>query len=160
MAAWAFVGQDYLDLKYVLIFSFLWCILGDMSWYLLSYFYGKKLLFRVGFGKIIDSSQFLKLETYFQNNSIKTILLSRFLITGLGSSVNILSWLTKIQYKKFFLLDLIGESIYVAFFVYLWYFLGNQWQYITPVLENFLTILLLITLLYVVFMFMFRKEKK
>lgn len=150
MAAWAFVSQGYLDLKYVLLFSFLWCILGDISWYVVSFFYWKSILYRLGFKKIIKSSRFKWLKKYFKTNSKKTIFFSRFLFTWLCSSVNILAWLTKIKYKKFILLDVLGEIIYVLLFVYLWYFLWNQWQYIALVLEDILTFLVLIIFILII----------
>jgi len=103
MAAWAFVAQWYLDPVYVLIFSYLGCLIGDTSGYLLSFFYGKKLLRRIGFAKIIQSTQFTWLEKFFTNNAKKSIFLSRFVLTGLGSSINILSWFAKIGYKKYLL---------------------------------------------------------
>lgn len=160
MASWAFAAQGYLDFRLILLSSLLWCVLWDFSWYLISYFHGKDILFRIGFKKIINSPKFIELERIFSKNSIKSILLTRFLITGLGSSVNILSWLTKIGHKKFFFFDILWEIIYVTIFASLGFILWNEWQYIASTLEDFLTILVLIILLVILIRFIFWNKKK
>lgn len=155
MAAWAFAAQGYLDLWYVLIVSFIWCVIGDLAGYFVSFLYWKKLLSRIGFNRVINSNKFLWLENYFKNNSIKSILISRFLITWLSVPINILSWLTGIKFKKFFSYNIIGEIIHVFLFVGIGYFLWYQWQNITTFLEYIIAILVLIVLLVIVIKFTF-----
>jgi membrane protein DedA with SNARE-associated domain len=159
IASWAFVAQWYLNINYVLISSFLWCTIGDITWYFISYFYWRDILLNIGFGKIINSKKFAWLENYFQNNSTKSIFFSRFLITWLCSSVNILSWLTKISYKKFLSLDIIWEIIYVTLFSYLWFILWNQWQNIALALEDILTILVIVVIFTIILKFKFWHKK-
>ncbi|MDD5769656.1 MAG: DedA family protein [Candidatus Gracilibacteria bacterium] len=161
IAAGAFASQKYLNINYLLISAFFGCVIGDNMGYFISFYYGKSLLKKINFGKmILNSSRFIKLENVFQNNSIKTILLSRFLITGLCSSVNILSGLAKIKAKTFIFLDIIGEIIYVLLFCYMGFFLGNSWEYIDPILENILSIIFLIVLLTLVIKFGFYRKRK
>ncbi|MCK9271994.1 DedA family protein [Candidatus Gracilibacteria bacterium] len=159
IASGAFVAQGYLNINYVLISSFLGCTIGDITGYFISYFYGRDILLNIGFGKIINSKKFAWLENYFQNNSTKSIFFSRFLITGLCSSVNILSGLTKISYKKFLSLDIIGEIIYVTLFSYLGFILGNQWQNIALALEDILTILVIVVIFTIILKFKFGHKK-
>lgn len=159
IASWAFVTQWYLNFSYILIFSFLWCVIGDISWYLISYNYWKKILNKLGFNRLLNSSRFEWLEKYFKKNSIKTILFSRFLLTWLCSSVNILSWLTKIKYKEFLFLDIIWEIIYVISFTYLGFYLWDQWEFIAQFLENFLDIIALIIILTILSKFLFFHKK-
>lgn len=160
IASWAFAAQGFLDIRYVLFFSFLWCVIGDTLWYLVSFFYWKRILHRLGFKKIIKSPVFLWLEKKFKHNSTIMILLSRFLITGLCSTVNIISWLAKIKYKKFVFLDILWEIIYVLLFAYIGYYLWSQWQYIALFLEDIITITVFIIIWFLIFKLKNKKNKK
>lgn len=159
LAAWAFAAQGYLDINLVLITSFFWCLLWDISGYLVSFFYWKNILMRIGFAKIINSPNFSRLEIYFKNNSRKSILLTRFLITWLSAPVNILAWLYKIWHKKFFLYNTLWEIIHIILFVFIGYYLSYQWQAIATILEYFVAILVIIIFIYVIFRFIFKNKE-
>ncbi|MDD2565781.1 MAG: DedA family protein [Candidatus Gracilibacteria bacterium] len=154
IAAGAFAAQGYLDFNIVLITSFFGCLSGDIIGYLISFFYGKNILMRIGFSKIINSPKFEKLEIYFKNNSIKSILLTRFVITGLSAPVNILAGLSKIGHKKYFIYNVSGEIIHIVIFVGTGYYLSNEWQNIVTILEYFVILLVIIVIVFLFFRFM------
>lgn len=147
IASWAFAAQGYLDINYVLLFSFLWLMIWNISIYFLSYYYWKNLLVKIKLWKIFNSPKYSWLEKYFINNSIKSILLTRFIITWLNSFVNIISWLTKIRYQKFISLNFIWEVVHVFLFAYLWFLLSSQWELIASVIQYLIIILVLFAIL-------------
>lgn len=158
MAAGAFSVQGYFDMRTVLAVGLSASVAGDGAGYLLSLFYGEDILSRIGFKKILKSSKFSELRSDFIKNSALTIFLSRFLFTHLGSSVNILSGISKIPKKKFFFYDFGGEIIYALLYGGLGYFFGGRWQSLTGILSDFTVILALAVLLVVIYKY--SKNKK
>lgn len=150
IAAGAFAAQGYLDMNYVLISSFIWYMIWNISIYLLSFRYWKKSIVKFRFGKIIESAKFAWLEEYFKNNSTKTILTTRFLVTWLNSFINILSGFAKIGYKKFVILNIIGEIIHVYIFAYIGYYLWDEWEFVISIIEYIAIIIFLIIALLLV----------
>lgn len=156
MAAGAFAAQGYLDLYSIFICGFFASILGDITGYLVSFRYGRDVLMRIGFKNLLISQRFQALETIFSHHSSYTIFSSRFIVSTLGPTVNILSGLTKIDYKKFLLYDISGEFFYASIFTCLGYIFGDQWETIVQISEDTTTILVLIVLLIVIFSILWR----
>lgn len=151
VASWAFATQWFLDINYVLITSFLWCLLGDLTGYFLAFYYGKKLLLKIWFAKIMNSSKYDIIEKYFISNSIKSIFLTRFILTWISQIINILAWITKIWHKKFLFYNLIWEIIHISSFVYIGYLLWYEWQNAVDYLEDILIAILVFVMLFVGF---------
>jgi len=110
----------------------------------------------IGFKKILSSSNFLALEKIFKDRSTSAIFYSRFVLTHLGPSVNILSGLSKISRKKFITYDILGEMLYAVIFSGLGYTFANQWEMISSISQDIITILVLIVLLLIVFALLWR----
>lgn len=64
-------------------YAFVASVLGDGTGYFVSFKYGKEILYRFGFRRILASPRFTTLEGVFQNHSTSAIFTSRFLATGL-----------------------------------------------------------------------------
>jgi len=159
MAAGAFSSQGYFSFKYVLIVAILGNILGDIAGYLISFYFGKDFLRRIGLKRVVESKKFISLENSYADHVVSIILLSRFFITGLGSIVNILSGLSKISFKKFLIYALSGEIIYVLFFASLGYIFGVEWeniQDITAWASDFIFVVIAIIILGIIYL----KKKK
>lgn len=160
IAAGAFAAQGYFDLYSIFIYGFFASILGDIAGYFISFRYGRNIFIRVGLKGLLTSPRFQALETLFAHHSTSTIFSSRFLTTSLGPSVNILSGLTKISYKKFLFYDIVGELLYVVLFSGLGYIFSDQWETISQISGDMSTILVLAILLLVLFTVIWRVNGK
>ena len=128
MAAGAFASQGYLNFNYVILVATLGNVLGDLTGYFISFYFGRDFLIKIGFKKIIESKKYVFLEHNFTNHVSLIIFFTRSLFAFLGSTVNILSGLSKVSFKKFFIFDLLGEISYVLFFAVLGYIFGIEWE--------------------------------
>jgi len=116
MASGAFAAQGYFDLPSILIYGFFASIIGNVIGYFISFHYGRDILIRIGFKRMFASAKFRAIEHLFAHHSSSTIFLSRFIATGIGPVVNILSGLAKINYKVFFFYNILGGILYVIIF--------------------------------------------
>lgn len=156
VAAGAFAAQGYFDFWGILACVFVASVLGDISGYFISRRYGKRILMWVGFKSILSSSNFLALEKIFKNRSISAIFYSRFLLTHLWPSINILSGLSKIPWTKFITYDVIGEILYAVIFTSLGYIFANQWEMISSISQDIISILVLSVLLLILLAVLWR----
>lgn len=158
IAGWAFFAQGYFNLSLLFFSGTIGCILGDISGYGLSYIYGKGIFRRLGLSKILNSSQFTSFKPIFIRRNIFSVFITRFLITGLGPSVNILAGITKMKSLTFIVIDIVGESIYIILNITIGYTFSSQWQSILEILESFSTMLMTLCLLGI-FLYIYRKHQ-
>lgn len=126
-AAGSFTAQGYLNISAVLIVAFLGNVLGDLTGYFLARKFGAKILGEIGFEKMISSNLYKKLEFYMHDFSYSLIFFSRFL-TGIGPLINVISGVSKVKYRTFFIIDFVGETAYVLLYAFIGYFLGSEWE--------------------------------
>lgn len=131
-------------------------MLGDFFGYSISLRYGRNILVRIGFRRLLDSPKFVTIENLFAQHSVSVIFSSRFLVTNLGPVVNILSGLAKISYRKFLFYDIFGELLYILLYAGLGYIFGNQWEAISQISGDATAILVLIIILLILFIVMWR----
>ncbi len=134
LATGAFAGQGYFNIYLVILVSFIGSILGDVTGFIIARIYGKEFLLKIGLRKMIVSEKFAALEKFIDKNSGPTIFITRF-IGQLGPLVNILSGLSLMPSKKFFLYATIGEFANILALGIAGYFLGSAWQNLTLVIE-------------------------
>lgn len=127
VAASAFAFQGYLDFPAVFGAALLGNLAGDNLGYFLSRRYGEELLLSIGFKKILASPNFVALKNYARTNAAPLIFVSRFM-TEIGPSVNILSGITAIPYKKYLFYEIAGEASYVLLYSSIGYYLGSKWE--------------------------------
>lgn len=159
VAAGAFAAQGYFDFVNILICAFMASVLGDISGYFISLRYGREILMKIGFKWILVSSNFRAVERLFMNRSGAAIFYSRFLLTHLGPAINILSGLSKIDRKKFITYDIFGEILYAVIFSGLGYTFAAQWEMISSISQDVITIIVLIVLLIMLFAVLWRMQK-
>lgn len=147
IAAGSFAAQGYLDIYSVMLASYAGTLLGDWGGYFLSLKFGKDILKKIGFRHILQSEKFLTTEKKFEQNSGTLIFFSRFLITVLGPTVNVLSGLYKIQVWKYILAESLGELLYVLIYASTGYLFTETWQNLSDILQNISFILAIIILL-------------
>lgn len=161
IAWWALYAQGYFDMVYLFLAGFLGCILGDFLWYWLSYVYGKGLFIRIGLSRFIDIEKILeKHGSVFRKRSIICIFLSRWLVTGLGPTVNIIAGLTKVRPLLFASTDILGEWVYILLYIGIGYSFGSQWQVILDIIETFSSMILSFSLLFITFYFFWKHYRK
>lgn len=115
MIASGFASIGYLNIFWIIIISIIGNILGDNLGYFLARRYGKEMLFRIGFRRILESKTFKKIEIKFNEHPGSIILASRFEVFS-TLSVNLLSGISKTNYKKYLLYESIGSIIQVTFY--------------------------------------------
>lgn len=147
IAAGSLIAFGQLDYSLVFWFSLMGSILGDLLAYGLALRYGRKVLMRFGFRRLLNSTKFLQIERFFTKNSSQTIFISRFFLTSFGPVVNLAAGLAKTDYKKFVICSLAGQIIYVFLLTGVGYFGARHWQYISN-LYGYLASILLVAAIY------------
>lgn len=65
-----------------------------------------------------------------------SIFWTRFLITGIAVPVNLIAGTSDFRFRRFFLYDLLGESIWIFGYGSLGYLFGTQWEVVSDFLSN------------------------
>lgn len=138
-----FAAQGYMNIYAVIAIGLIANILGDNLGYFIGRVYGRKFLYKIGFGWIFEREWFLKLQDNFKNHSGKSIFISRF-VTEIGPAVNFLSGIRKIEYKKFLFYEVLGEAIDVLLYSLGGFIFGKAWIYVYPILNKVWILIILI----------------
>jgi membrane protein DedA with SNARE-associated domain len=135
LAASAFASQGYLNIYIVIVVAFLANEAGDLTGFFIARKYGKGMLMKIGFRKIMISEKYEQLEKFIVLHSRITIFVTRF-VGGIGPLVNILTGLSeKIHFKRFLVYGVAGEFVYVMTLSLTGYFVGSAWEDVTSTLE-------------------------
>lgn len=156
IAAGSLIAFGQLDYFLVFWFSLIGSILGDLLAYGLALRYGREVLMRFGFRRLLNSTKFLQIERFFTKNSSQTIFISRFFLTSFGPVVNLAAGLAKTDYKKFVICSLAGQIIYVFLLTGIGYLGARHWQYISN-LYGYLASVLVIAAIYWLYRRFFRR---
>ncbi len=101
---------------------------------------------------------FLRLEQYFQSHTSLSIVVSR-LVGIFGTPVNFLSGYFKIPAWQFITFDLIGNTIFVYFFLRLGAWLGDRWIAISNFVGTIMSVLSFAILFFLIYILFFKKDK-
>jgi membrane protein DedA with SNARE-associated domain len=115
MIASGFASVGYLNIFWIIIISVIGNILGDNLSYFIARRYGIKVLNKIGFRRILNSKTFKKLEDKFNEHPGSIILASRFEVLS-TLSINLLSGISKTNYKKFLIHEVVGSIAQVTFY--------------------------------------------
>lgn len=115
MIASGFASIGYLNIFWIIIISIIGNILGDNLSYFMARRYGVEVLNKIGFKKILNSHTFKKLEIKFNEHPGFIILASRFEVLS-TLSINLLSGISRTNYKKFLIHEIIGSISQVIFY--------------------------------------------
>lgn len=136
-AAGAFAALGSLNIFVLFILLALAAILGDSLNYFIGNYFGKKLS--------SSNSRFLKKEhidktnQFYEKYGAKTIVIARF-IPFVRTFAPFVAGIGKMKYGKFFKYNILGGILWVAFFSFTGYFLGN----LSIIKQNFSLFLILI----------------
>jgi membrane protein DedA with SNARE-associated domain len=150
MVSSGFASVGYLNIYWVIIISIIGNILGDNLGYWIARIYGKEVLSRIGFRRVLESNNFKKIENKFNKNPGFIVFASRFEVIS-TLSVNLLSGVSKTNYKKYFIYESIGSITQVCFFSFMGYFFADSWQSINTTIGRVVLVLVLIFILFLIF---------
>ncbi len=157
MASSAFAYQGYFNFGFIVAVAIAGNILGDNVGYFIARSYGKTILSKIGFAKVLESKRYRGIERAVKRRPGLIIFLSRFeVFTNLA--VNIISGLSKVPYRKYLLYEAIGEIFQVTLYSTIGYLFANTWQSVNSLVGKVLFALLVVTAL--VFLLFLRKSKK
>ena len=101
--------------------------------------------------KVFDKS-----KLFMEDKGGVSIFLSRFLVTGIGASVNYISGLELYSLKRFAFFVVTGEILYSVELLFLGYFFKETFEEIANLFTNFSTLIILGFVLYIIWKNAFR----
>lgn len=155
----AFANSGYFNIYWVIIISIIANILGDNLGYWVARIYGEEVLSRFGFRKILHSKTLKRIEDKFNKHPGFIIFASRFEVLS-TLSVNLLSGISKTNYRKFFIHESLGTVSQILFYSSLGYFFADNWKSINTVVGRVTLIVALVIILFIVFYGKKKLEKK
>lgn len=132
VAAGAFAHQGILDWRITSLIGIIGVLLGDSLSYALGFYSYEKISARFR-----AAPQWRQAERSFQNWGALSIFFSRFLVTAIALPVNLLSGATRLPFQRFFIYDLLGETVWIFGYGGLGYLFGSQWETVNEFLGNF-----------------------
>jgi membrane protein DedA with SNARE-associated domain len=132
IAVGAFSREGFLPWHVTGLVALICVVLGDCLGYGLGYYLRGPVLRRFG-----NSERWIKAENFFQQRGGMSILLTRFLVTGIASPVNIIAGTSNLSFRRFLFYDLTGESIWVLGYGGLGFLFGSQWEVVSEFISSF-----------------------
>jgi membrane-associated protein len=132
IAAGAFSREGFFPWHTTGLIALTCVVLGDLIGYAVGHYARGPVLRRLG-----RSEQWAKAESYFQRWGGMSIFLTRFLITGIATPVNVIAGMGNISFRTFLLYDVSGEAIWVFGYGGLGYLFGSQWEVVSEFISNF-----------------------
>lgn len=132
IASGAFVRQNLLDLYTAPAMGLAGTVLGDVALYAIGYFAGHRLEKRYG-----QTSAWKNASELFARRGGIAIFLSRWLLTAIAFPVTLIAGSSNYRFRKFFLLDFIGELTWIVLYGGLGYVFGGQWELISAFISDF-----------------------
>ncbi len=131
VAAGAFAKQGLLAWHTTGLIAVASVVLGDSLSYGMGYYARGPILSRFQ-----DSERWLQAESTFNRWGGMAVVWTRFLITGIAVPVNLIAGTSGFPFRRFFIYDLIGESVWIFGYGGLGYLFGTQWEAVSDVLSN------------------------
>jgi len=131
VAAGAFAKQGLLTWYTAGLISLASVVLGDNLSYLLGHYARGPVLHRFQ-----NNKRWIQAETTFNRWGGMAVVWTRFLVTGIAVPVNLIAGTSGFGIRRFFIYDLIGETIWIFGYGGLGYLFGTQWEVISDVLSN------------------------
>ena len=131
IAAGAFSKQGILPWFATGLIALTCVVLGDSLSYGMGYYAREHILRRFQ-----NSERWAQAETSFNRWGGMSVFWTRFLITGIAVPVNLIAGTSDFRFRRFFLYDLVGESIWIFGYGGLGYLFGTQWEVVSDFLSN------------------------
>lgn len=131
VAAGAFAKQGLLTWYSTGLVAVAFVVLGDNLSYAIGHFARDPVLRRFQ-----NSERWIQAEKTFDRWGGMAVVWTRFLLTGIAVPVNLIAGTSGFGIRRFFIYDLIGESIWIFGYGGLGYLFGTQWEMVSEVLSN------------------------
>jgi membrane-associated protein len=148
-AASAYARVGYFNIYLVIILSIIGNVLGDNLGYWIARKYGKEVLSHIGFRRILESDGFKNIENKFSKHPGFIVFISRFEVLS-TLSVNLLSGISKIPYKKYLTHEISGSIAQVCMYSLIGYYFADNWQSINTTVGRISLIIGLIVALFII----------
>lgn len=147
----AFASSGYFKLSILFIVVILANILGDNLSYLLARLYGKKILSHFSFmRKMLDSQNYSLIEKSINRGPGALIIISRFEVIS-TLTINFMSGMSKVSYRKFLLYEVIGTFLNVTFYMIIGYTFAESWQVVDKIIGKFTIVFFALVLIIISF---------
>jgi len=139
------------SLKLLLVIScvFVLMFIGDIIAYKIGEKFGRIIFNKYRKYKIISKS-YNKSKSLMKKYGPLSVFLTRFLITGLGPTINYLAGLEKFNFKTFLLFIILGELIYAFVFVFLGFIFKETFEELLSIISDFSTLIILIVISFLI----------
>jgi membrane protein DedA with SNARE-associated domain len=131
IAVGAFAKQGLLAWHTTGLVALACVVLGDSLSYGMGYYARGPIL-----NRFQKSERWMQAESTFNRWGGMAVVWTRFLITGIAVPVNLIAGTSGFSFRRFFIYDLIGESVWIFGYGGLGYLFGSQWESVSNILSN------------------------
>lgn len=131
IAAGAFARQGLLNWYTTGLTALAFVVLGDNLSYSMGYYARGPVLRRFQ-----GSDRWLQAESAFNRWGGMAVVWTRFLLTGIAVPVNLIAGTSNFGIRRFFVYDLIGETVWIFGYGGLGYVFGSQWEVVSDLLSS------------------------
>lgn len=128
VAAFFFASQGYMSTPLVALANVAGNVAGDWVGYWLSRLYGKKVLRKIGLGRVIDSVAVRALDKRIAEHPWITIFVTRF-ATAITPLANLVAGMAPLPWRTFMLADILGEASETGLNLVYGIVFGSSWTY-------------------------------
>jgi membrane-associated protein len=132
IAGGAFIRQDLLDAVNTPLLGFSGTIAGDICLYLVGLLASGWIERRFG-----QTAAWGSARSLFQRRGGIAIYLTRWLLTAVAFPITLIAGSSRHPFRKFILMDILGELTWFAIYGGLGYAFGSQWELISDFLSQF-----------------------
>lgn len=100
------------------------------------------------------SSKLEKTQKYLDKNGIMAIFLSRFVVSAMAPVVNVVSGMSKYNFKIFILVAALGDLFWTALYEGIGYWFGDSWEQAASLVTELSKFLTLIVILIIAIVFL------
>jgi membrane protein DedA with SNARE-associated domain len=159
VASFVFAGQGYMNTIAVAVTATAANIIGDLVGFALARRYGRTVIDRFGWKKIMQAPFVARLERRVAAHPVITVFVTR-LTTSITPVANLVVGFAKLNWQAFLIADVIGQTIETGLnFIYGRVF-GETWVYVSPITEKFGYIVVALAALAVIILWHRRSRHK
>jgi membrane-associated protein len=138
IAAGALAYAGDFSLLYLLLWVWLFNVIGDSLGYWIFKGYGRYILEKFRLSRRLLNYSLRKSARYMEKYGQASIIITRFPLSGLGAPMNFLTGLTGYGYGRFLLAIVPGELLWTMFNLGLGYWFGDAWESIGNTVNQYM----------------------
>jgi membrane protein DedA with SNARE-associated domain len=104
---------------------------GDIFWYFVGRLGGRPLIEKYGHFVDLDEENVERAQDFFQDHQVKILFISKITMGfGFALATLVAAGMAKVPFKKYFMINLIGQFIWTGILIGAGYFLGNFYDWV------------------------------